>query len=305
MAISEQVDPHPNEEIAPEFYDDHWATPPFQPLLAAAAIVLIAGGFGLYEYVLVSFWSVRWMGIHDRIPWPAFAILAAALVLSIAGLRFALSLASPHAKLGFGLLAFLACLVVGAGGGRFVSYAMRVTVNPPLTLKLAVGQPFPSFALADQNDSIHRGPTPTNSGGILIVVYRGDFDPFARFELAELSAPANQNEFSRAGVDIVAISADPVDRSKMLAGFLGTKIPMLSDNHESILAPLGLVQRHRNGEPDNAIPAYFVLDRNGIVRWIFTSPYYRELPRPDALLDAAKAVTSSESATAPSPQASP
>ena len=69
--------------------------------------------------------------------------------------------ASPHGKLGFGLFAFLACIVVGAGGGRFVSYVMRATLNPPFTLKLAVGQRFPSFALTDQNDSIHHGPAPT------------------------------------------------------------------------------------------------------------------------------------------------
>jgi peroxiredoxin len=305
MAASEPIDQPAEDEGAPEFYEEHWATtkPPFQPLRALGAIVFIAAGFGLYEYVLLSFWSVPWMGIHERIPWPAFAILAATLVLSIAGLRFALSLASPHAKLGVGLFAFLSCLVAGAGGGRFVSYAMRVTVNPRFTLKLGVGQQFPSFALLDQNDSVHRGPTRANSGATLIVVYRGDFDPFARFELAELTAHAY--EFRQDGVEVIAISADPNERSKMLAGFLGTKIPMLSDNRESILAPLGLVQHHRNGEPDNAIPAYFIVDRNGVVRWIFTSPYYRELPRPDALIDAAKAVIASESAPAPAPQSSP
>jgi peroxiredoxin len=300
MPISEHA--HEGDAAAVEG-DESWVTPPFQPLRAIGAIVLIAGGFGLYEYVLVSFWSVPWMGIHERVPWPAFALMAAALVLSIAGLRFALSLASPHAKLGFSLLAFLACLVVGAGGGRFVSYAMRVTVNPPYTLKFAAGQQFPSYELVDQNGATHHGPTPTESPATLIVVYRGDFDPFARFEIAELTAHAAQ--FKREGVDIVAISADPVDRSKMLAGFLGTTIPMLSDDRESILAPLGLVQHHRNGEPDNAIPAYFIVDRNGAVRWVFTSHYYRELPRPDALLDAAKAVIAGEPATtAPSPQAS-
>jgi len=74
----------------------------------------------------------------------------------------------------------------------------------------------------------------------------------------------------------------------MLAGFLRTKIPLLSDNSESLIAALGLVQHHRNGEPDNAIPAFFVVDRNGVVRWIFTSPYYREMPRPDTLLSAAQ-----------------
>jgi peroxiredoxin len=130
----------------------------------------------------------------------------------------------------------------------------------------------------------------------LIYVYRGDFDPFARFELAELTA--HEDDFRRAGVDTLAISTDQVERSKMLAGFLRTKIPLLSDSNESLIAPLGLVQHHRNGEPDNAIPAFFVLDRNGIVRWIFISPYYREMPPPDTLLEAAKSVIARQSPTA-------
>jgi peroxiredoxin len=262
---------------------------------------LIACGFGLYEFVLVKFWSVPWMGIHDRIPWPAFALALAAIVMSIAGLRLALSLNSPHAKLGFGLFAFLACVVVGAGGGRFFSYAMRATLNPPFTLKLAVGQQFPGFKLPDQTGSDRIGPL--DAPATLIYVYRGDYDPFARFELAELTAHAD--EFRRAGIDVFAISTDPVDRSKMLAGFLKTKIPLLSDSHQWIVGPLGLVQHHRNGEPDNAIPAFFIVDRNGVVRWIFTSPYYRQLPRPDTLFHAAQAVIAAESPTHQSPTASP
>jgi peroxiredoxin len=243
------------------------------------------------------------MGIYSRVPWPAFGLMLAAIVISIGGLRLALGLYSPHAKLGFGLLAFLACIVVGAGGGRFVSYVMRGTVNPPYTLKLAAGQRFPTFALADQKGTIHRGPVPSYVDATLIYVYRGDYCPFARFELAQLTAQANK--FRRAGVDTIAISADPVDRSKMLAGYLDTRIPLLSDNSESILAPLGLVQHHPNGEPDNAIPAFFIVDRDGIVRWIFTSPYYRELPRPETLLDAAKSVIASQQGNRPAPAAGP
>jgi peroxiredoxin len=289
------------DEAAPQ-YDVTTATPPFQPLRAISALVLIASGAGLYGFVLVTFWSVPWMGIHDRIPWPAFSILAAAIVISIVGLRLALGLASPHAKLGFGLLAFLVCIVVGAGGGRFVSYAMRATLIPPYKANFAVGQRFPGFALADQSGTMHRGPA-SDAGAALIYVYRGDYCPFSRFELAELTARAG--EFRRAGVDVVAISADPVERSKKLAGFLGTGIPLLSDTGQTVLAPLGLVQHHRNGEPDNALPAFFVVDRAGVVQWIFTSPYYRELPRPETLLDAAKSVIAGAPPTPPAPTASP
>jgi len=171
MATSEPDGPG-LDEGAPELYDEPWLIPPFQPIRAIGAVILIACGFALYEYVLVSFWSAPWMGIHERIPWPAFAIAAAAIVFSIVGLRLALGLDSPHAKLGFGLLAFMACIVVGAGGGRFVSYAMRGTMNPPFKLKLAVGQRFPSFALVDQNDSIRRGPAPSDASATLVYIYR-------------------------------------------------------------------------------------------------------------------------------------
>jgi thioredoxin-dependent peroxiredoxin len=268
--------------------EESWITPPFQPLRALGAALLTASGFGLYEFVLVSFWSAPWMGIHDRIPWPAFALLAVAMLGTVAGIRLALRLDSPHAKMGFGLFAFLACVMVGMGGGRFISYAMRGTLNPPYKLNLSVGQRFPAFALPDQSGAIRRGPVMADADATLIYVYRGDFCPFARFELADLTRHAD--EFRRARINVVGISADPVERSKMLAGYLHTEIPLLGDSKESVLAPLGLVQRHIDGQPDNAIPAFFVLDRDGVVRWIFASRYYRELPRVATLLDAAKSV---------------
>jgi peroxiredoxin len=77
----------------------------------------------------------------------------------------------------------------------------------------------------------------------------------------------------------------------MLSGYLQTDIPLLSDEHETILRPMGLVQRHRNGQPDNAIPAFFVVDSAGTIRWIYTSPYYRILPRTSELMAAVRSVT--------------
>jgi len=266
-----------------------WVTPPFQPLRAIAAIALTACAFALYEFVLLNFWSSPAMGIHERIPWPALATLMLAMFLGLWALRIALGLWSPHAKLGFALLAFFACVVIGVGGARFAGYLMRGTLNPPFHLTLKVGDHFPAFSLADQTGVIHRGPAPPGVRATLIYIYRGDFCPYARHELAELNALAP--ELRRSGANVVAISADPIDRSKMLAGYLHSSIPLLSDEHETLLAPLGLVQRHRDGQPDSAIPAFFVIDSTGTVRWIFTSPYYRILPRASDLLGAVRQVT--------------
>lgn len=267
--------------------EDTWAALPFQPIRAVLALIFIAGGFGLYEYVLLSFWSSRTMGIHDRIPYPAYFGIGAAMLLTLIGVRLAIGVWSPHAKLALGLLAFFACAAIGIGGGRFVSYTLRGTLNPPFKLNIRVGDRFPDAALPDQSGATHQVPD-AGPDGSLVMVYRGDFDPFARYELSELNA--HQADFLIKGLKISALSADPVDRSKMLSAFLRTDIPLLSDEKETLLGPLGLIQHHRDGEPDNAIPAFFVLDREGKVRWTFTSPYYREMPPLETILKAADAV---------------
>ena len=272
------------ESLLIEEYEEVWVRPPFQPIRAVLALIFIAGGFGLYEYVLLSFWSSPSMGIHLRIPYPAYVGIGAAMILCLIGVGLALGMWSSHAKLALGMLAFFACAAVGIGGGRFVSYTLRGTRNPPFALNLKVGDRFPRYGLPDQTGAINQGPE-SGAHGTLVVIYRGDFDAFARFELAELTA--HQAELNARGLKTVAISADPLDRSKMLAGFLRTSIPLLSDEHETLLTPLGLVQHHRDGEPDNAIPAFFILDNDGTVRSIFTSPYYREMPPLEVLLASA------------------
>src|SRR5260370_11131954 len=95
---------------------------------------------------------------------------------------------------------------------------MRGTLNPPHKLNLAVGQRFPAFALRDQNGAVHRGPAVDSTDATLIYVYRGDFCPFARFELADLTRHADESR--RARIDVIGSTADPIERSKMLAWIL-------------------------------------------------------------------------------------
>ena len=276
-------------ELPPEDDEQLWIRPPFQPFKAILALGLTASGFALYECVLLHFWSSEYLGIHERIPWHAWLPIAAAVFVVLLGVRVALGLWSPHARLGFSMLAFGACAAVGIGGGRFISYTLRGTLNPPFHLNASVGSAFPNFSLPDQNGTIHAGPISQGSKATLIYVYRGDFCPFARHEIADLNAI--RPELKKLGVDTIAISADPTDRSKMLSAYLHSSLPLLSDDHETLLGPLGLVQRHRNREPDNAIPAFFIVDSTGVIRWIYTSPYYRQLPSRQELISAAQSIT--------------
>jgi peroxiredoxin len=271
--------------------EGHWVVPPFQPLRALCALALTAGGFALYEWVLFNFWSSESLGVHERIPWAAYFLLAVALVVSLVAVRTALSIWSPHARLGFSLLALLVAAAIGFGGGRFVSYTLRGTLSPPYRLAVAVGDEFPTFALFDQKGIMHQGPASSGSKATLVYVYRGDYCPFARHEIAELNAI--RPKLRMMGADVVAISADPIERSKVLSAFLHSDLPLLSDEHETVLGTLGLVQRHRNGEPDNAIQVFLLLDSGGKVRWIFASPYYRQLPSSGDLIAAVGRLSSS------------
>jgi len=272
-----------DEAIAQEEID--WTPPPGQPLRMLLSLAALATAVVLYAYVLLNFWSSPALGLHQHIPYFAYLLLAAALLAAILGFGIGLGIWSPHAKLGIAGLGFLASVVIGVSAGRFVSYTLRATLNPPFTLKLKPGERFPDFALADQNGKIHRAADLRSNSGALIVVYRGDFCPFARLELQELTERAA--DFGHAGLSVIAISTDPAERSKRLANFLNTNIPLLDDSHESILEPLGLIQHHRNRDPDNAIPAFFLIDRDGVVRWVFTSRYYREQPSPNTILQSA------------------
>jgi peroxiredoxin len=281
------------ERPAPEAHaqaaaEELWQVPPAQPARLIASIALLGCAAASYGYALVNFWSSPLLGIHMAIPYPAYLLIALGVVLALASLRAALGLWSPHAKLAIAGIAFLFCVTFAIGGGRFVSYTLRGTRNPPFKLALAVGDRFPDFRLADHNHAMYTSRMFSLSPLTLVVIYRGDFCPFARFELDELTR--RQEQFRKAGVQIVAISADPAQRSAMLAGFLHTDLPLLCDPSEALLAPLGLVQHYRNHQPDSAIPAFMLVDRSHRVRWIFTSTYYREQPAPQVILDAARAV---------------
>jgi len=278
----------PAEAEAEAAAQEPWHVPPAQPLRVIAAVLLLISGAVSYGYALVNFWSSPALGIHLPIPYPAYILIAMGLILALAALRVALGLWSPHAKLAIAGIAFLTCLTFGIGGGRFVSYTLRGTRNPPFKLDLAVGDRFPDFKLTDQNNVTYDGELFKASPLTLIVIYRGDFCPFARFELAELSQ--HLDEFHKAGIQTVAISADPHDRSTMLSHFLQTSLPLLSDSSEVLLSRLGLVQHYSNHQPDSAIPAFVLVDRQGRVRWIFASRYYREQPSPQAILDAGRSL---------------
>ena len=62
---------------------------------------------------------------------------------------------------------------------------------------------------------------------------------------------------------MIAISADPKEEQAKLANKLGLTFPLISDKDLKLAAAFGVRERGQ----DDSLPAVFIVDPNGVVRW--------------------------------------
>jgi peroxiredoxin len=108
-------------------------------------------------------------------------------------------------------------------------------------------------------------------------------------ELQGLGAALSEAE--RAGVEILAVSPDPNERSQKLADGLHLGYRFLSDRDLVVARRYGLV--HPLGGPsgeDVPRPATVVVDRDGVVRWLSISSNFQVRPDPTEVLRAVRAL---------------
>jgi len=108
-------------------------------------------------------------------------------------------------------------------------------------------------------------------------------------ELQGLGAALSEAE--RLGVEIIAISPDPNERSQQVAQGLRLGYRFVSDRDLAVTRRYGLLHAGAgpNGE-DVPRPATVVLDRDGVVRWYSVSRNYQVRPDPDDVLRAVRAL---------------
>ena len=94
-------------------------------------------------------------------------------------------------------------------------------------------------------------------------------------------------EFEARGIRVVGISVDPPDVNQRQSQKLGYKFPLLSDPNAKIIRRYDVL--HPGAGPkgaDVARPAEFLLDSNGIVRWVNLTENIAVRARPDQMLEA-------------------
>lgn len=166
---------------------------------------------------------------------------------------------------------------------------------------LAVGAKAPSFELND-----HNGMTVSSAGilkrdRLVICFFRGRWCPFCVGQLEGMNRILPQ--IRDAGAELVAISPQTVQQSFFMADQHRLGFPLLSDAGNQVARQFGLVYRvpdyqqaiYRrtfvnlpfiNGDESRelAIPAVYVIDRDGTVLFAAVNPDYKERPEPDEVL---------------------
>ena len=99
------------------------------------------------------------------------------------------------------------------------------------------------------------------------------------------------SEAEKSGVEIVAVSPDSNARSHEMAQRLHLGYRFVADPDLAVTRRYGLVHARggQHGE-DVPIPTTVVLDRNGVVRWLWISNNFQVRPDPDEVLRAVRAL---------------
>jgi peroxiredoxin len=94
-------------------------------------------------------------------------------------------------------------------------------------------------------------------------------------------------EFEAPGIRVVGISVDPPDINKRQSQKLGYTFPLLSDPNAKVIRRYDVL--HPGAGPkgaDIARPAEFLIDSNGVVRWVNLTENIAVRARPGQVLEA-------------------
>lgn len=165
---------------------------------------------------------------------------------------------------------------------------------------LPVGAKAPAFELKDHNGKLVSSAELLSKGRLVIFFLRGRWDPFCCGQLEAMNQILLR--IVEAGASLVAISPQTVGQSYFMADQHKPRFPLLSDAGNRVARQFGLVYRvpgeqqaiYRrafvnlplaNGDEswELPIPATYILDRDGTVRYASANPDYMERPEPEEI----------------------
>src|SRR5204863_8346299 len=191
-----------------------------------------------------------------------------------------------------GLIAQAPAEVV-AGFGRIVAEqaAVDYAARAP-----KVGDLAPGFTLPDQLGRRVSLAGELEQGPVVLIFYRGEWCPYCNLMLRTYGLRAA--EFSERGARLVAVSPQTPDNSLTMAEKHSLEFPVLSDEGGEVIGRYGLkydvaarevyetagvdlTKFNGKGGWILPAPAVFVIDREGIVRFVSVNGDYTQRAEPD------------------------
>ncbi len=172
---------------------------------------------------------------------------------------------------------------------------------------LKVGEPMPAFVLPNAEGRLVASDALLARGPLVVSFFRGDWCPYCRTMLQayEAALPA----IARAGGQLVAITPDTGPAPARTKQQQALHYEVLSDADSGIALQFGVVfrapdayrallqsrgidlpDRHGNDNWLIPLPATFVVDRGGIVRYAFADIDFTYRAEPDAIVGALRSL---------------
>ena len=167
---------------------------------------------------------------------------------------------------------------------------------------LGSGAKAPVFSLPDHNGKLVSSAELLSRGRLVVCFFRGRWDPFCCGQMEAMNRMVP--EIEAAGASLVAISPQTVKQSFFMADQHRLRFPLLSDAGNVVARSFGLVYRvpdeqqaiYRrafinlpfiNGDEswELAIPATYILGRDGTVLFASANEDYTERPEPAEILE--------------------
>lgn len=167
---------------------------------------------------------------------------------------------------------------------------------PPMTgariaTGLPLGTPAPDFELPQADGTTVR-LSDYRGRPVAVVFYPLDWSPGCSVQL-ELYQQ-EYDEFAHRGFGVLGISVDSIYSHGAWAAVRGIRFPLLSDaNPHGEVARRYRVWRDQDGFSERAV---FLIDPDGVIRWVHVSPELHHLPDFDELTAALDAVATRRSA---------
>lgn len=138
--------------------------------------------------------------------------------------------------------------------------------------RVAIGMPAPPFSLPDQNEKLVNLSDFLGERHLLVIFVRGDWCPGCHMMLRTYQKEAER--FKTKNIFVLSIGPDPVGVNREMVERLNLDFKVLSDEGQKTAMTYGV----QIGEYDNAfaekyeegipLPASFLVDKNGVVRYV-------------------------------------